>query len=278
MPFPIAKGKKYGTRWKIPGAKGGFGADRKRGRLHAGCDVGAEHGTPVVAIDSGKVVERSPPGRPFIKNTQLFAIAVKHSTGIVARYTEINEIPARLTKGTEVSAGETLGLVAFQGNGSMLHFELYSGDRSGSLSVPWAVWPRGKRPVDLSDAERARVIAAGYLPGYMRRADLIDPTELLTRLEKGGSLGATKAELIALGLGILGNPVLGLAYAAAWATRSGTPLPEAAGAIGDHTTSRPYEGVTGVALEGPTVTTTEPKGGHPRDYWGATDMAMPEPD
>jgi hypothetical protein len=45
-----------------------------------------------------------------------------------------------------------------------------------------------------------------------------------------------------------------------------------------HTTSRPYKGVTGIALEGPTITTTEPRDGHPRDYWGATDVAMPEPD
>jgi murein DD-endopeptidase MepM/ murein hydrolase activator NlpD len=276
MPFPIAKGEKYGVRWKRPGAKGGFGADRKRGRLHAGCDIGAAPGVHVVAIDSGKVIEA--PKRPFIRNTDLFAIAVKHSSGIVARYTEINKIPTRFTKGAEVSAGEALGVVASQGDLSMLHFELYSGDRSGTLSVPWGLWPRGKRPVDLSAAERSRIIAAGYLPDYMRRADLIDPTELLIRLEKGASLSTTRAEMIAIGLRILGHPVLGLAYAAAYATRPATPLPAAPGPVGDHTTSRPYEGVTGIALEGPTITTTEPRDGHPRDYWGATDVAMPEPD
>jgi len=279
MLFPIAKGEKYGSNWKTPGVRGGFGADRK-GRPHAGCDIGAKDGVRVVAIDSGIVVERG--NKPFIRNTNLFAIAVKHAGGIVARYTEIDEIPAHLAKGVKVKAGEMLGRVAFQGKGSMLHFELYRGDRSGTLSVPWAIWPRigtaRKKPGQLSEAEKSRIRTAGYLWDFMRRDDLVDPTEFLIKLEKGEPPGDGKAALIAIGLGILVNPAAALAYAAAYATgQSGTPLPSAE-SIEDSTRSRAYEGVTGVAFEGPTVTTTQPEGGHPRDYWGPTDMAMPEPD
>lgn len=279
MLFPIAKGEAYGSRWKKQGVMGGFRSDRK-GRPHAGCDIGAKDGVRVVAIDAGKVVERG--DKPFIRNTNLFAIAVKHSSGIVARYTEINEIPAHLTKGAEVKAGETLGKVAFQGKGSMLHFELYSGDRSGTLSVPWRIWPRigsrHKKPEELTAAEKSRIRTAGYFPDFMRRDDLVDPTDFLIKLEKGEPMGSDRTALIAIGIGLLVNPVAGLAYAATHATKpSDLPLPGAE-SIEDSSHTRVYEGVTGVAFEGPTVTTTEPRDAQPRDYWGPTDVAMPEPD
>lgn len=119
MLFPIEAGKTYSKRWQMPGTKGGFGADRSQGRTHAGCDLGAAHGVKVHAIEGGKVVERST--KPFIEGSVLFAIAIKHDSGFVARYTEINGIPAKLTIGSSVGDGEELGHVQLWGRISMCH-------------------------------------------------------------------------------------------------------------------------------------------------------------
>lgn len=187
MFFPIASGYDYRKKWHHAGSSAGFGADRK-GRLHAGCDIGTAHGVPVIAIEGGKVVERGT--KPFIAGTPLFAIAIKHDSGFVARYTEINGIPESLKIGTSVSAGQELGYTQQAGEKCMLHFELYRGDRKGSLSVPNSKKPKGKKPNQYTEAEAQAIRAAGYLPMYGRREDLLDPREFLLKLEKGSASGA----------------------------------------------------------------------------------------
>lgn len=187
MLFPIAAGYDYRTKWRHAGSSAGFGADRK-GRLHAGCDIGTAHGVPVIAIEGGKVVERG--DKPFIKGTPLWAIAIKHDSGFVARYTEINGIPESLKVGVSVGAGQELGYTQQAGEKCMLHFELYRGDRKGSLSVPNGKKPKGKKPNEYTEAEAQAIRAAGYLPAYGRRDDLLDPREFLLKLEKGSASGA----------------------------------------------------------------------------------------
>ncbi|MBX3503726.1 MAG: M23 family metallopeptidase [Alphaproteobacteria bacterium] len=187
MHFPIAPGHGYTKKWRTAGSSAGFGADRK-GRLHAGCDIGAAHGTPVIAIEGGKVVERGT--KPFIAGTMLFAIAIKHDSGFVGRYTEINGIPESLQTGASVSAGQELGYTQQGGEKCMLHFELYRGTRKGSLSCPKAKLPKGKRPNEYTEAEAAAIRAAGYLPMYGRRDDVLDPRDFLLKLEKGSAAGA----------------------------------------------------------------------------------------
>lgn len=213
MQFPIAPGAKYGSWWKVAGRQGGFGADRGKGRLHAGCDIGAEHGTGVVAIEAGKVVGRA--NKPFIKGSPLFSITIKHTSGIVVRYSEINEIPTHLTRGVSVSQGESLGIVQQWGKKHMLHFELYKGTRKGYLSLPYAHWPRNtsgprkgkrKRADEFSDADRRAITAAGYLPDYQRRDDLLDPTEFLVGLEKG-TPAPDAGTLVALALMASASPI-----------------------------------------------------------------------
>lgn len=187
MLFPIATGYEYRKKWHNAGSTASFGADRK-GRLHAGCDIGTAHGVPVVAIEGGKVVERGT--KPFIKGTPLFAIAIKHDSGFVARYTEINGIPESLQKGSSVTAGQQLGYTQQAGEKCMLHFELYRGDRTGSLSVPTAKVPKGKKPNQYTETEAQAIRSAGYLPMYGRRDDLLDPREFLLKLEKGSASAA----------------------------------------------------------------------------------------
>jgi murein DD-endopeptidase MepM/ murein hydrolase activator NlpD len=187
MYFPIAAGYDYTKKWRTAGTTAGFGADRK-GRLHAGNDLGAAHGTPVVAIEGGKVIERGT--KPFIPGTPLYAIAIKHESGFVARYTEINGIPEELKIGASVGAGQELGYTQQAGQKCMLHFELYRGDRKGSLSCPRAKLPKGKKPNQYTEAEAQVIRTAGYLPMYQRREDILDPREFLLKLEKGSTAGA----------------------------------------------------------------------------------------
>jgi murein DD-endopeptidase MepM/ murein hydrolase activator NlpD len=221
MFFPIAAGYDYRKKWHHAGSSAGFGADRK-GRLHAGCDIGTAHGVPVIAIEGGKVVERG--NKPFIKGTPLWAIAIKHDSGFVARYTEINGIPEGLKKGVSVSAGQELGYTQQAGQKCMLHFELYRGDRKGSLSVPNALKPKGKKPKDYTEAEAQAIRAAGYLPGYGRRDDLLDPREFLLKLEKG-SASAAKEYLKGSASGIGASTVVDAAQALASAIGKGLTAP-----------------------------------------------------
>jgi murein DD-endopeptidase MepM/ murein hydrolase activator NlpD len=126
-----------------------FGARRKGGRLHAGCDLYAPVGTPILALDSGVVVKVY----EFYLGT--FALEVRHPK-FIARYGEIKQglapgvYPDKpVTRGQPIAyVGKLSGL-----NMSMLHLELYSGSAKGPLSTQTGP--------------------------YKRRADLIDPTSIL---------------------------------------------------------------------------------------------------
>lgn len=128
-----------------------FGANRAKGRLHAGCDLYAPVGTPIYALDEGEVIKSV-----YFFYLGTYALEVQHP-GFVARYGEITrDVPAGVKKGARVERGQQLGSVGLlEGiNMSMLHLELYSGSVSGPLTV------RGSKP-------------------YQRRSDLIDPASIL---------------------------------------------------------------------------------------------------
>jgi murein DD-endopeptidase MepM/ murein hydrolase activator NlpD len=126
-----------------------FGSNRKGGRLHAGCDLYAKVGTPILALDNGEVIAHY----PFYLGT--YALEVRHPS-FIARYGEITRnVPADVKVGAKIVRGQTIGYVGqLTGlNMSMLHLELYSGKATGPLTV-----------------------RAG---AYKRRGDLIDPTAIL---------------------------------------------------------------------------------------------------
>lgn len=181
MYFPIAAGHSYTPKWRRPGSSAGFGYIREPGREHAGCDLGAAHGTPVVAIEGGTIVERGT--QPFIENTKLWAIAIRHDTGYIARYTEINGIPENLKPGRRVTAGQPLGYVQQCGRLMMLHFELYQEPmREGSLSMPKRHLG-GKSAASLTEGDCLAIKAKGYFAKLQRRDDILDPREFLLALE-----------------------------------------------------------------------------------------------
>jgi len=127
-----------------------FGAGRKKGRLHAGCDLYAPVGTQIYAMADGEVIRDV---YAFYLGT--YALEIRHPE-FLARYGEIGSAAAGLKKGSKITRGEEIARVGeLRGlNLSMVHLELYSGKASGRLTLP------SNKP-------------------YQRRADLIDPTSIL---------------------------------------------------------------------------------------------------
>ncbi len=133
----------------------------RNGRAHAGCDVYAPVGSPVIAVADGTVQVVA----GFYRNTNY--IAVLHPGIGVVRYCEILSIPKNFKAGAPVVAGETLGLIGKMAGiaNTMLHIEVYSGSGTGPLTV---------------DSTTTQYL---YVPQavYKRRADLMNPYGLLDR-------------------------------------------------------------------------------------------------
>jgi murein DD-endopeptidase MepM/ murein hydrolase activator NlpD len=150
--FPLA----FIPRQSWSAAPRSFGARRDRGkRKHAGCDLYAPVGTPVFAVEAGVVTHFG----GFYLGT--YALTIDHG-GFIGRYGELKKALAPgLSVGRRVQKGQKIGFIG-KLNGlsiSMLHFEMYSGNGTGPLTV------------------RTR-------PPFMRRDDLMDPTRRLTAWAK----------------------------------------------------------------------------------------------
>jgi hypothetical protein len=131
-----------------------FSAQRP-GRLHAGCDLIAPKGTRILAMADGEV-RRGP--AYFYEGT--YSLEVVHYPGtpdaVVVRYGEIGpKVPQGIGPGKKLKQGDLIAEVGRLNSGSsMLHLEMFSkGADTGTLT-------------------QSR-------PPYQRRADLIDPTDIL---------------------------------------------------------------------------------------------------
>ena len=140
----------------VVGTGRGFGAYRTSTRQHAGMDyyVSGGSGTPVYAMQSGKVIE-------YIANFYYgtSSVAIQHADGSVARYCEIS---TSLRVGNTVTQGQQIATII--GNtldgGTMLHLELYMGTASGALTQQNNTYD--------------------YVTGsYKRRRDILNPEFLL---------------------------------------------------------------------------------------------------
>lgn len=128
-----------------------YGAPRDGGkRKHAGCDLYAPEGTPVVAVWHGRVRE------VYEFYGKADAVEIDHGVLGIIRYGELiaaDDIAA----GQLVQCGDVLGKVAqLVGMGNihpMLHFELYNGKGTGRLTCTGNA--------------------------FHRRSDLVDPTHFL---------------------------------------------------------------------------------------------------
>lgn len=137
-----------------------FGCRRANGtRSHAGCDLYAPPGTPVLAVAAGRVIRG-----PYLFYDVVQALEVEHPCIGVVRYGEISQAAEGVKPGVEVAEGQVIGYVGKMKTvaQSMLHFELYTGKTNGPLT------------------DRNR-------PPYMRRADLVDPAPFLDSCKLKGS-------------------------------------------------------------------------------------------
>lgn len=108
-------------------------------------------GTSVHAVDFG-VVDIEDGKRGFYHGTT--SLAVRHQAGYVVRYCEIAKVAAGIRMGVMVRPGQVIAYVGRMHVNSMLHFELYAGNKAGPLTN------RTNQP-------------------FQRRLDLLDPTSLL---------------------------------------------------------------------------------------------------
>lgn len=146
-----------------------FGASRSGGaRRHAGDDVYAKLASPVRAIEAGTVTGvsstyyRASKSRPYVG-----AVTVQNEDGSLWRYCEVlTPVPVKV--GQTLRAGDIVGHVGnlyLASVPDMLHLERFSGSGSGPLTVSGA----------------ASLLHSSGKP-YVRRKDLLDPTELLDDL------------------------------------------------------------------------------------------------
>lgn len=138
-----------------------FGAGRRNGRAHAGCDLYAPEGTPIHAVADGEVVRA-----PYDFYAKTDAVEVDHGAFVV-RYGEIMKGNG-LRLGDRVEKGQPIAmvghLVGLRLPSDMLHIELYDKTATGPLG-------------------QGKATSARHTNGwpFLRRRDLVDPTPFLNR-------------------------------------------------------------------------------------------------
>jgi murein DD-endopeptidase MepM/ murein hydrolase activator NlpD len=107
-----------------------WGAPRSGGRTHKGVDMAAARGTPLVAMDNGKVRL----GWHYAGGRQIYIYA---DNGTFYYYAHLSGYASGLSSGQRVSKGQTIGYVGSTGNASTSHLHLGMGPRSGVYVNPY---------------------------------------------------------------------------------------------------------------------------------------------
>jgi murein DD-endopeptidase MepM/ murein hydrolase activator NlpD len=105
----------------LPNSGCAIGYKRDGKRWHAGVDLAAIKGDPVVACDSGTIIRFRDFGDAALHTYALF---VEHS-GYIINYGEVDKKSLEMLSlkiGSSVSAGQQIGVV---GKLNMIHFEMY---------------------------------------------------------------------------------------------------------------------------------------------------------
>jgi peptidoglycan hydrolase-like protein with peptidoglycan-binding domain len=185
--FPLPKANR--DKGYHSGARA-FGSNRSGGRVHAGCDLYAPAGTKVFAIADGTIKSY------YDYYWQTYALEVEHN-GKIILYGEIqppkdghgytgdlpaenlrNGLPDGIKAGTEVKRGQHIAYVGqlrpldtktnkrYNFSDTMVHFEMYKGTSTGKLSE--------KENTVFDNVPKKN---------YMRRKDLMNPTETLDTMD-----------------------------------------------------------------------------------------------
>lgn len=139
-----------------------FKAGRSGGRLHAACDLYRKKDEPALSVGPGVILRNL---YYFYEGT--YALEIRHDGGFVARYGELTGTKAskKIAKNEPIKMGDRVGYIGKVNSNCcrpMLHFELYSGEKTGALT-------------DRSSKATK----------YQRRRDLMNPTPYLLKWEDG---------------------------------------------------------------------------------------------
>ncbi len=183
----------------------------KHGRLHAGVDIAAPAGTPVLAVADGVVTRAGTDGGygRFVE--------VRHAEGVVSLYAHLGAIAAEARPGTAVTLGTSIGLIGSTGTstGAHLHFEIRDAARrplNPELFVGRQFAAAGELP--LKDAaripRRVRMAYVSFIPHskreLMERKDLEKLEEDAARAEAGIVQTAALAQPAPLELPLIQMP------------------------------------------------------------------------
>lgn len=117
-----SSGAGSGWRWPMRGRiSSRFGDRRPGGRSHAGLDIAAPTGTPIVAAKPGVVTHAGSAGGYGL------AVYISHGGGVSSRYAHMSRVA--VSNGRRVAAGQTIGYCGSTGQstGPHLHFEIRHG-------------------------------------------------------------------------------------------------------------------------------------------------------
>jgi len=107
-----------------------WGAPRSGGRTHHGVDMMAATGTPLVAMDAGRIRMNW----HYAGGRQVYVYA---DNGYFYYYAHLSAYPSGLSNGQRVSKGQVIGYVGSTGNASVPHLHLGMGPRSGVYINPY---------------------------------------------------------------------------------------------------------------------------------------------
>ena len=110
-----------------------WGEPRPGGRTHAGIDLLASRGTPLVAIESGSIW--SPNWHPSGGN----GLYIKGDSGDLWYYAHLDGYAGGITGGLRVEAGQLVGYVGSTGNASVSHLHLGWQPGGGALDNPYSI-------------------------------------------------------------------------------------------------------------------------------------------
>lgn len=128
LTWPVPSGRfwrGFGTKRRLAKGRGGKLRHLRERHLHAGVDIGADRGAPIVAAQGG-LVAYADNGMGGYGN----ALVIVHADGSSALYGHCSAL--YVTAGTLVSRGQTVAAVGDTGlaHGTHLHFEWHVGGRA----------------------------------------------------------------------------------------------------------------------------------------------------
>jgi murein DD-endopeptidase MepM/ murein hydrolase activator NlpD len=150
-------------RWPVAGEMTSPYGVRLRGwtpRLHHGVDIAAPEGTPVVAMQPGRVERAGPWGGYGL------AIVIRHNRNVSTLYAHLSRIDVRA--GERVRGGQHIGAVGRTGNatGPHLHFEVWRWGRPDDpVPLLGGFPPRRQAPARPAPGSRRRPAARPGPPG-----------------------------------------------------------------------------------------------------------------